>query len=279
MVRFLVLTFLLLPTACSSTDSSDKKDIQVVAEFDLGKQLTETSGLYCDGKFRYTINDSGNSPTLFAIDSTGKIEESDKVAKKNTDWESVTADNEYFYIGDFGNNAGKRSDLTILKVSRDNPQDATRLAFTYATNDISKNEYYAHDYDAEAMVARSEHLVLFSKSWLTRQLKIYYVDKSDNNQVLTPVAEVSGIPGVVTGADFDSYFNRYIIVGYTSNALGVFNPFIATLSEDFKLIDSYQLDGYGQVEGLCVVGKNDILLTQESSPFSTAKLIKLKLPE
>lgn len=277
--KTLLFSLPLLLSACSSTASSESKKIEIVEEISLAEQLTETSGLYCDAGLAYTINDSGNSPTLFTMNETGEVTQRQDVAKKNTDWESVTADQDFFYIGDFGNNAGKRPVLSLIKVNRADLGEVQRLDFTYENYDIAKNEYYAHDFDAEAMVARDEHLVVFSKSWLTHKLKIYTVDKSKTNQLLSPQAEVSGIPGVITGADWDEYHQRYILVGYTSNALGMFKPFLALLSEQFALTATYKLEGFGQVEGLCVTGDNAIWLTQESSPFSAAKLFKLKLPE
>ncbi len=272
-------SLLLIPAACSSTDAGNDSGIEVLEDIVLDEKLVETSGLYCDANHIFTINDSGNSPDLFTLDTAGTIVKSEKLPRKNTDWESVTADSEFFYIGDFGNNAGKRSDLAVLKVSRADTGDITPLPVNYENYDIAKNEYYAHDYDAEAMVSRGDQLVLFSKSWLTRVVKVYLLDKGQTTPLLSPVAELSGIPGVVTGADFDAQNNRYVIVGYTSNALGMFKPFIATLSAEFDLISTYKLDGYGQVEGLCVRENNTIWLTQESSPLSVAKLIKVKLPE
>ena len=273
------MSLLLLPAACSSTDSGNDSGIEVLEDIVLDEQLVETSGLYCEANQIFTINDSGNSPNLFTLDPSGRIVKSERLTRKNTDWESITADSEFFYIGDFGNNAGKRSDLAVLKVSRTDPSDITPLSVNYENYDIAKNEYYAHDYDAEAMVSQGDHLVLFSKSWLTRVVKVYYLDKDQPTPLLSPVAEVSGIPGVVTGADFDAQNNRYVIVGYTSNTLGMFKPFIATLSAEFDLISTYKLTGYGQVEGLCVRENNTIWLTQESSPLSAAKLIRVKLPE
>ena len=277
--KALAMSLLLLPAACSSTDSGNDSGIEVLEDIVLDEQLVETSGLYCEANQIFTINDSGNSPNLFTLDPSGRIVKSERLTRKNTDWESITADSEFFYIGDFGNNAGKRSDLAVLKVSRTDPSDITPLSVNYENYDIAKNEYYAHDYDAEAMVSQGDHLVLFSKSWLTRVVKVYYLDKDQPTPLLSPVAEVSGIPGVVTGADFDAQNNRYVIVGYTSNALGMFKPFIATLSAEFDLISTYKLTGYGQVEGLCVRENNTIWLTQESSPLSAAKLIRVKLPE
>jgi len=273
------ISLLLLPAACSSTDSGNDSGIEVLEDIVLDEQLVETSGLYCDTNHIFTINDSGNSPDLFTLDTSGTIVNREQLPHKNTDWESITADSEFFYIGDFGNNAGKRTDLAVLKVSRADPGNITPLPVNYEGYDIGKNEYYAHDYDAEAMVSQGDHLVLFSKSWLTRVVKVYLLDKAQTTPLLSPVAEISGIPGVVTGADFDAQNNRYVIVGYTSNALGMFKPFIATLTAEFDLISTHKLNGYGQVEGLCIRERNTIWLTQESSPLSDAKLIKVKLPE
>ena len=42
-----------------------------------------------------------------------------KIAKtvKNYDWESLAADNNFIYVGDFGNNFSNRDNLTILKIN------------------------------------------------------------------------------------------------------------------------------------------------------------------
>src|SRR4051812_26285025 len=81
--------------------------------------LKETSGLiYTDGGL-WTLNDSGNSPAFYQIDeSTGATLKTVNISNAtNVDWEDLTADDTYFYIGDFGNNAsGDRTDLKIYRV-------------------------------------------------------------------------------------------------------------------------------------------------------------------
>ncbi len=277
MSRSFALFVLLFPMACSTTTTANSGQLTVIAEHGLMAELGETSGLICSADTQYTIADSGNSPTLYQINGEGVIVESVDVAKKNNDWESVTADENYFYIGDFGNNAGKRRKLVIHKIHREDLSSEARLTFTYDNYEPKKNELYAHDFDAEAMVARDDKLVLFSKSWLTKTLRVYHLDKQSEEQLLSPVTTIEGLPGVVTGADWDKYNNRYVVVGYSSNAFGIVDPFIAFLSEDYSLEKSFTLTGYGQVEGLCVKSEDEIWLTQENSPFSIAKLIKIRI--
>lgn len=271
------LFILLFPMACSTTTTASSSDMQVISEHGLIPELGETSGLYCDDGLQYTIADSGNSPTLFVMDKEGAVIESIDIDGKNQDWEAITADEDYFYIGDFGNNAGKRKNLAIYKIGRADTTQIDTLDISYDGYEIKKNSLYAHDFDAEALVAKDDKLVLFSKSWLTSRLKVYVLDKNSNQQTLAPVAELSGMPGVVTGADWDDFHHRFVVVGYNTNAFGITDPFIATLSEDFELQKTYTLEGYGQVEGLCVMSDDEIWITQENSPFSIAKLIKLKL--
>ncbi|TPV58449.1 hypothetical protein FJ444_10460 [Aestuariibacter sp. GS-14] len=277
MSRSFALFVLLFPMACSTTTTANSGQLTVIAEHGLMAELGETSGLICSADAQYTIADSGNSPTLYRIDDDGVIIESVDVANKNHDWESVTADDKYFYIGDFGNNAGKRKELLIHKVNRGDLTHDSLITFTYDNYDPKNNQLYAHDFDAEAMVARSDKLVLFSKSWLTKTLHVYHLDKQAAEQQIAPVIAIEGLPGIVTGADWDPFHNRYVVVGYNSSAFGIVDPFIAFLSEDYNLMDSFTLTGYGQVEGLCVKSEDEIWLTQENSPFSIAKLIKIKI--
>lgn len=199
------------------------------------------------------------------------------VAEKNRDWEAVSADDKFFYIGDFGNNGGKRKDLVIHKVARSDFKHSATLAIDYADNDIAKNSYYNHDFDAESLVAKDDHLVMFSKSWLTKVVNVYQVDPQAASQSLSAVAQISGIPGVITGLDWDKYNQRFVIVGYNSNAFGVFDPFIALVSNAYELQELFVLEGYGQVEGVCVTSKDELWFTQEKSPFNIAKLVKVQL--
>ena len=81
--------------------------------------LSELSGFEFDHNQQlWGINDSGNPPEIYQIDSTGNIHKTIKITNaKNIDWEDMTQDDlGNFYIGDFGNNLNKRKNLTIYKI-------------------------------------------------------------------------------------------------------------------------------------------------------------------
>jgi hypothetical protein len=88
---------------------------------------------------------------------------------------------------------------------------------------------------------------------------------------------IEGLPGIVTGGDFDNKNNRFILVGYELKRLGSFYPFIAIVNKDLTLNKFFELPGYGQVEGICVTPSGEVWFTQESSFFSDHKLVKLKV--
>jgi hypothetical protein len=90
--------------------------VRVKYSIQLPATLHETSGLVLNDNV-WTTNDDTDT-TIYGVDTTGVIQK--KVALKkvvNKDWEEISQDNTYFYIGDFGNNvSGNRKDLHILRI-------------------------------------------------------------------------------------------------------------------------------------------------------------------
>jgi hypothetical protein len=266
--------------ACGSS-TVDTPNYTVLEEHDLPKVLQETSGLYCPKvDFVFTINDSGNEPIIYDVNHTGHIINEKVVAAKNKDWEALTGDDKYFYVGDIGNNSGKRQSIQIHVVPKHNnntKSDITSLNIFYTNNSVKKNRYLNHDFDAEALINVENNLLLFSKSWDTGILYIYQLNKIEPKQNARFISTIGGLPGVITGGDFDSKNNRFILIGYELKGLGSFNPFIVIINEDLTLQKFFRLPGYGQVEGLCVTPNAEVWFTQESSFFSNHKLVKLNV--
>jgi hypothetical protein len=142
---------------------------------------------------------------------------------------------------------------------------------------VKNNGYLNHDYDAETLINLDDSLFLFSKSWNTGNLFIYQLDKVEPKQFVDPVSEIKGLSGVITGGDFDSTNNRFILVGYELNMLGSVYPFITILNRDLTFYKTFNLSGYGQVEGVCVTQNGEIWFTQEDSFFSNHKIVKMKI--
>lgn len=248
--------------------------VKIVERHRLNKEVAETSGLWCDEQSMYTLNDSGNAPVLYQLNTRGQIEKRFPLDVSNRDWEALAGDEHSWYVADIGNNSGRRKDIFVYKVPRHKPEEkitTLKLQYQQATKKI---EPYAHDRDAEALVTKGNQLVMFSKSWRSNILHVYILDKEESTQQLVSRYDVEGLPGMVTGAAYVEKSDHYVLVGYDGR--GLFTPFIARLGGDFSLFDFQKLPSLGQVEGVCVRPNGEVWLTQESSLMSSAKLVNVE---
>lgn len=273
---FVLLTSVVL-SACAMYLPKPSSQLSIEEHILLPDVLSETSGLYCESDKLLSINDSGNAPVIYQVEQDGSISKQYDVALVNNDWEAITANETAFYIADVGNNNGKREWLSIYKLDRKNLTDIQNIHIKYAGNTVSGNIPYAHDFDSEAMIKLHDSLVLFSKSWRTGITKVYRINESELEQTLSPFASISGLPGVITGADFDKTRNVFVVVGYKSDPFGNFSAFIAQISQDFTIDNVWPLKGYKQVEGVCVDTKGHYWFSEEATKGRGASLSKGKI--
>ena len=109
-----------------------------VDSFVMSEIVVETSGLiiWDDKIWKQNESDYNN---LYAIDTlNGSIIMSYRMeGLQNTDWEEISQDDNYIYIGDTGNNRnGNRTDLKILRIDKNSilagdPQ-ADTISFSYS---------------------------------------------------------------------------------------------------------------------------------------------------
>lgn len=183
----------------------------------LSSELDETSALkFLDGKL-YTLNDGGNTSELFEIDKTsGEILNKIKTGLSNFDWEALTADEQHFYIGEFGNNWGIRKDLTIYKMDKDNHQKIDTIKFYYPEQDNFNKQPHRHNFDAESLIYKDENLHLFTKEWQSYQTTHYKI----NPQIIGEKQAAEKLESYNLGyiATDASYFEKKLyIVGYNKN--------------------------------------------------------------
>ncbi|WP_185282172.1 hypothetical protein [Hymenobacter sp. NBH84] len=133
-------------------------------------EVHETSGLIYTNQQLWTLNDSGNEPVLYRLDpATGEVRQRVRISNfANVDWEDLTADDRYLYIGDFGNNAGNRRDLRVLRVPKaaigtapDITVSAEAIAFSYPQQTNFQPPVNQHNFDAEAFFRRQRLLAYF----------------------------------------------------------------------------------------------------------------------
>ena len=90
---------------------------KIKKDYPLSKEIEETSGLEIVDDLLVTHNDSGGEASLYYLSKKGKIINKRKIkSATNKDWEDITRDDKYIYVGDFGNNFSNRKDLKIFKV-------------------------------------------------------------------------------------------------------------------------------------------------------------------
>lgn len=137
----------------------------------LSKDLKEISGLvFANDTTLIAHNDGGNDPKLFVLNLNGSIRHKVTITNaENKDFEDIALDSKgNLYIGDFGNNNNKRTDLKILKVSLQKVLDnqdveAKFIEFSYPEQTdfppLLKEKYF----DCEAMSFYNDSLYLFTK--------------------------------------------------------------------------------------------------------------------
>ena len=220
----------------------------------LSDSLRETSGLTFFKDQLYTINDGGNPNMIYEIDkNSGKILKKIQTNFPNKDWEAITTDGENLYIGDFGNNAGNRRDLTIYSI--DNQQESNTIQFSYQNQKDFSVNYLNHDFDAEAMVFINNKIHLFTKEWSAKKVSHYIINpKLSENQSVTK-SESFNTGFVVTDAAY--YENKLYVIGYTKKAktyLMIFGQnneglFFSNPTKKYRLGSALTV---GQIEGIAV---------------------------
>lgn len=183
--------------------------------------VNETSGLIFFGGQLWTINDSGNAPEIYQIDSASGTVLRTVVVRNtaNADWESITQDDSSVYIGDFGNNAGNRSDLHILKITKtdllnhaNDSVNAGFIYFSYPDQTEFITAFNKNNFDCEAFFCHNDSLHLFSKNWSDLQTK-HYIMPVYSGKYIARLAEQFNVDGLITDAVINSHGN-IVLLGY-----------------------------------------------------------------
>lgn len=238
----------------------------------LSSELVETSGLIMwDGRL-VTHNDSEDTRLYLVDTGTGEVSEMFNLqGVQNKDWEDLAQDEDYIYVGDFGNNAdGGRTDLHVLKVSKagllHGRQEIGEIKFTYAGNEspvpVAPN---STDFDCEAMIAMGDSLYLFTKQWVSGNTTVYALSKQPGEYLLRP-RETLAVEGLVTGAVYLGGEGAVVLCGY--NVL--LQPFFYLLYDfpgtGFSAGNRRRIDvplTLYQVEGIADAGGKRFYVTNE----------------
>jgi len=277
--EFFVLFFLF---SAALTLPAQAWDLSFVSSID--ERIKESSGLVeVQGRW-ITHNDSGNSPHLYEMNiATGMIVREVVIGNQShIDWEDICADDEFIYIGDFGNNLGTRKNLRILKVgitdffSSDTVQ-AIAIDFEYADQISFDPRQFQTNFDAEALISYGDSLYVFTKNWSDFKTNIYPLPKNAGSYVAFRYDSID-INLMVTGGDTDVEGNLLGLVGYNfSQAFFISFP-LDQLGRLHLLSPSPQsliTQGSYQVEGFAFESDSRAFLTSENSFGGDAALFLL----
>ncbi|TMU56264.1 hypothetical protein FGG15_01615 [Flagellimonas algicola] len=187
---------------------------------DLPGTINETSGLiYFDGKL-ISHNDSGSDAALYELDpADGSIIRTVALTNAtNIDWEDLTQDSNYIYIGDFGNSKGDRTDLTIYRITKSdyltsNTVFAEEIHFSYEDQTNFTSDSFGN-WDAEAMVKYDDNLIVFTKQWKDLGTVAYRIPSTPGTHSAVRL-DTYQVDGLITGATYDADTEQLVLVGYS----------------------------------------------------------------
>lgn len=276
----LLASFFLPVFVFSQTNISQK--------FALNGSVSESSGLIFHNNRLITHNDSGNTAQLFEMDTiSGNILRTITISNTtNTDWEDLAQDEDYIYIGDFGNNNGNRTDLKVYRVLKseydaNTSVNADVINFSFEDQTDFTSSPNNNDWDAEALIAYNNQLWVFTKQWVSGQTVAYRMPKAPGSHSAVNSGSLN-VQGLITGADFNIATGTIYMTGY-SNTL---QPFIYSLkgftgnavfggTNVKTTFSSTDIGGIAQIEGIAAVDANRYLFSSES--FSTTTPVPISV--
>ncbi|NRB82862.1 MAG: T9SS type A sorting domain-containing protein [Winogradskyella sp.] len=256
---------------------------QFTLETALSSTVKESSGLLYLNNTLITHNDSENSNQLYDIDaSNGNVLRTVTISNAtNIDWEDLTYDDSYIYIGDFGNYQGDRTNLRVYRVAI-----ADYFASTNVTADIINFNYsdqtdftpnpLATNYDAEGLIHYNNNLYVFSKNWMDGNTNIYELPKTVGSHNISIIDTVVA-QGLVSGATYNALTNTIVLTGYSFNGsflieLSGFNSGLFSNGTVTKTSIEPPTDYSTQIEAIFPINTNEYYITAEENGSSSSGL-------
>lgn len=239
----------------------------------LSVQVNEQSGILWYENLFWVNNDSDCEPKLYAYNNKGQIEKEVEVTNaENIDWEALAADEDFIYIGDFGNNFGDRKDLRVLRLAKSDMENSNQVEIQEIGIEWNDQKDFSrrlqtHDFDCEALLSFGDSLFFFTKNWANYRTRMYASTKNVENQKLKVRGDFN-VNMLVTGADISTDGKLLALVGY-KNYLSYLVLFYEFEGTNFFGGKSIRIDlsplGGAQSEGIVFGENNSLYISTEES--------------
>lgn len=227
---------------------------------DLPNSLKEISAaeIIAGQEILWMIEDQGNASNLYGYDFNNRSFKTIVIHNaKNVDWEDLASDKEgNLYIGDFGNNNGKRKEFSIYKL------DSLSINLDYINAEqitFSVPKHLEND-DFESFFLFKNHFYIFSKN--DKKGTFIKVPNSLNSQKATIVSKfnLKGKNDAITSADISNDGKKVVLLNH--NKLWLLSNFEG---DDFFSGDISRLkfNHTSQKEGICFLEDNSVVITDE----------------
>lgn len=234
--------------------------------------LNETSGIIWWNNKIWTHNDDTDL-NIYSLD-TSDINNYSKYPLSscvNIDWEEISQDSTYIYMGDFGNNVnGNRTNLKILRIDKvsllKNDPKVDTINFSYSTQtDFTSTGSNNTDFDCEAFVVSKDSIYLFTKEWVSNKSTIYKLPKTPGTYSAEFISSYN-VQGLITGASYLEKKNLVTLSGYSP----LLQPFVVLLY-DFHEHDFFNGNKrkisinlpFTQVEGIATEDGQNYFISNE----------------
>ena len=198
---------------------------------------------------------------------------------KNNDWEDLTADEEFIYIGDIGNNFDTRENLRIIKTSINQNDNTFELVNFYYPEQKDFTFKQLSMYDAEGLISIGDYLIIFTKNRAKKITEIYRLPKKAGDYKAELIGEID-VDSIVTAADYDNQ-TKLLVLTSTSD----FSEYFIVTIENFDLskLNSIKINKFKipiektQVESIKIINKSSFWITSEAELLGKPKLYKISL--
>ncbi|MFK7833495.1 MAG: T9SS type A sorting domain-containing protein [Winogradskyella sp.] len=248
---------------------------ELTLETPLDPLVHETSGILFLNNTLITHNDSANTNQLYDIDVvTGNVTRTVTITNAtNGDWEDLTHDDTYIYIGDFGNFDASRTDLRVYRILISDYFSSTSVTaevinFSYSSQTSFTPSPLATNFDAEGLIHINNKLYIFSKNWLNGHTDIYELPKTIGTYSLSAMDTIN-TEGLISGATFNPIDNSIMLIGYGNSG-----PFFIHL-KDFhsglfsngtleKIFVNVPTNYSPQIEGIIAINADTYYVSAEA---------------
>ena len=285
MKRYYFIFSLIIFSCSSGQEKEDFENAIILETIVLPKIINETSGLEILNNQFITHNDSGGEPSLYFFSQNGEIINSITLEEEsfweiyNNDWEDITADEDYIYIADTGNNFGNRDNLNIIKVKTTDFSIDSKIDISYKDQQTFLPRP-KHKYDAEALFLIEDKIAVLSKDRDNLFTDLYLIDKQSNSKQVLESKTTYNVNSLITGGDYNKDMSLLALVSYNSKGsqfLILFEDFnLETLTE--KKFRKFKIPlERAQIEAIKIIDDKTFWITSEDEGIGSPYMYKIKV--